>query len=243
MKKHFILSLVVLLAFGTANVSARVGLEAGYLNSTFHSDMSGHKATGDPFNGFRIGLSSDSKIVAGLSIRSGLGYSYMSHSDESKMNVLLTDLTLNNRQVEQYLDLPIHLSYGFSLFKIVKIFVYGGPRLVLGLSSKNMTDLSGTVFGIGNVSGNFEYNFYRNKISSDNLSDEIMTLVNNNLADTGKESRFDVEMGVGLGVELFNVLTVKGGYDWGLINRYTGTYAEDNALKRNQFHVSVGFLF
>ena len=52
--------------------------------------------------------------------------------------------------------------------------------------------------------------------------------------------RFDVQLGAGVGIELFKFLEVKVGYDWGLLDRFAGDFDE---LRRNQFYASVGLRF
>ena len=47
-------------------------------------------------------------------------------------------------------------------------------------------------------------------------------------------------MGVGGGVELFKHLTVKAGYEWGLMNL---SKADGMTINRNQFVVSAGLSF
>ena len=55
--------------------------------------------------------------------------------------------------------------------------------------------------------------------------------------------RYDVMMGAAIGVDLFDLLEVHMGYDWGLINRYRGNVADELKMTRNQFTLSVGIRF
>ena len=50
----------------------------------------------------------------------------------------------------------------------------------------------------------------------------------------------DGALGVGGGVELFKHLTVKAGYEWGLMNL---SKADGMTINRNQFVVSAGLSF
>ena len=56
-------------------------------------------------------------------------------------------------------------------------------------------------------------------------------------------SRFDVMIGGGVGIDLFKFLTVKAGYDYGLLNRLKGDAAQTSSLNRSQFYVALGINF
>ena len=56
-------------------------------------------------------------------------------------------------------------------------------------------------------------------------------------------SRFDVMIGGGVGIDLFKFLTVKAGYDYGLLNRLKGDIAQTSSMNRSQFYVAVGINF
>ena len=56
-------------------------------------------------------------------------------------------------------------------------------------------------------------------------------------------SRFDVMIGGGVGIDLFKFLTVKAGYDYGLLNRLKGDIAQTSSMNRSQFYVALGINF
>lgn len=243
MKKSILFVFISVLVFSGSVLQAQIGIGAGYLNSTFKTKSGGSIIKSDPFHGFYAGLDYNLDIAYGLSVTFGLDYSFLSSKDESSLRIPLVDLTLKNRQQEHYLNIPVNIAYTFTIVDNFKIFAYGGPRFVVGLASRNKSDATGDFLGI-RIDGDFVYDFYKDEIKSDNLSDQFLESINQNfLGNTGKHSRFDLQLGVGIGFELFNLLTIKGGYDWGLLNRYRGNYADNNSLKRNQFYVGLGIVF
>ena len=59
----------------------------------------------------------------------------------------------------------------------------------------------------------------------------------------GALRRFDVMLGASIGADFFEVLEVRLGYDWGLINRYKKEIAQDLKMRRGQFNLSVAIRF
>jgi hypothetical protein len=50
-------------------------------------------------------------------------------------------------------------------------------------------------------------------------------------------------LGASIGADFFEVLEVRFGYDWGLINRYKKEMAQDLRMRRGQFNLSVAIRF
>ena len=65
----------------------------------------------------------------------------------------------------------------------------------------------------------------------------------NGMLPEGKIRRFDVLLGASVGADFFDVLEVRLGYDWGLVNRYKGEVANDFNMKRGQFTLTAGVRF
>ena len=59
----------------------------------------------------------------------------------------------------------------------------------------------------------------------------------------GALRRFDVMLGASIGADFFEVLEVRLGYDWGLINRYKKEIAQDLKMRRGQFNLLVAIRF
>ena len=63
----------------------------------------------------------------------------------------------------------------------------------------------------------------------------------NNYDDEYKYGRFDVMLGGGVAVDFFDIVRFNIGYDYGLVNRYTGD--ADYTRHRSQLTVGVAYLF
>ena len=55
-------------------------------------------------------------------------------------------------------------------------------------------------------------------------------------------NRFDVLMGGGVGLDLLRFITVKGGFDYGLMNRLKDDDG-GSSLNRLQYYISIGVRF
>ena len=141
-------------------------------------------------------------------------------------------MSVSGRMKNHYLDIPVHLQIGVPILGVVRVFAYGGPKFIVGLSSKTTVDMD-----VAGTSTTVTYNHYSGKVTAPGLSDDEL---GNASDDTGTFKRFDIMMGVGGGVELFKHLTVKAGYEWGLMNL---SKADGMTINRNQFVVSAGLSF
>ena len=116
---------------------------------------------------------------------------------------------------EHYLDIPVQVKYGYEV-----------------ISSKlNINAFAGPVFSIGLAS--------IVKASTDD------SVVKANAYKDSDYGRFDLKIGVGVGVDLFENLNVKVGYNFGLLNRYTGEQIDEYKYKIHTgvFYVGVGYNF
>ena len=116
---------------------------------------------------------------------------------------------------EHYLDIPVQVKYGYEV-----------------ISSKlNINAFAGPIFSIGLAS--------IVKASSD---DSVVKDIAYKDSDYG---RFDLKLGIGVGVDLFEKLNVKVGYNFGLLNRYTGEQIDEYKYKIHTgvFYVGVGYNF
>ena len=116
---------------------------------------------------------------------------------------------------EHYLDIPVQVKYGYEV-----------------ISSKlNINAFAGPVFSIGLAS--------IVKASTDD------SVVKANAYKDSDYGRFDLKLGIGVGVDLFEKLNVKVGYNFGLLNRYTGEQIDEYKYKIHTgvFYVGVGYNF
>ena len=116
---------------------------------------------------------------------------------------------------EHYLDIPVQVKYGYEV-----------------ISSKlNINAFAGPIFSIGLAS-----------IVKGSMDDSV---VKANAYKDSDYGRFDLKIGVGVGVDLFEKLNVKVGYNFGLLNRYTGEQIDEYKYKIHTgvFYVGVGYIF
>lgn len=102
----------------------------------------------------------------------------------------------NSSLTAHRLDVPFRLNAGFPIGNAVKLYVFGGPNFNFGLVEAR----EGGFFGI---SGSID-NIYSIKDAS----------------GKGIYSRFDLQVGGGLGLE-FGAIGLRGSYDLGLLDRDT----------------------
>lgn len=241
MKKNAqsLLAIVILSVAAIGTMNAQIGIHAGYVNSKFSAKAGDSESVGDPFNGFEIGLDNQTKIIGNVfSVKYGLNYTFLT-AKETVNNTDALNFNISARTVNHYLDIPIHLQAGIPL-GFIKIFAYGGPKFVMGLSSKSTFKFDGNIPGIGNLSSDFTYNNYNGKISSSDLSENQAEALNKLIDKENSIKRFDIQMGVGVGVELFDMLNITAGYDWGLLNL---SKIDNTRINRNQFNITVGVSF
>lgn len=230
-----IMAAAVALGMTSAQLAARGGIEAGYVNSSYNFKKGISKDNNYLLNGFYVGLSKDVRLFAGLHIVPGIYYTYL--TDNSKDEVL--GLKLRGNASDHYLSVPIMFRYQFGL-PGVKLYVFAGPTLSAGLVAKQKYIVSGDILG-SNINGEVSYNLYTGKIKTDDI--DISQDGENPVEGITPDymyNRFDVQLGGGVGIEVLKFLEVKVGYDFGLMNRYKGDAAE---LYRNQFYAAVGFRF
>lgn len=222
----------------TLDLSAKNGVEVGYLNSTYRSKpASGEVTKSDPMSGFYVSLVKDMRLFAGLSIQPGLYYSYLNTSEKEEIPAF----NLSSSYTEHALNLPIHIKYTFDIVPAFGVYVFAGPTLSLGLAANTKISFTGEALN-STMTFDATYNSYTGKIKSENIPEETLGQINQYLPQS-QMNRFDVLMGGGVGINLVKFVTVKGGFDYGLLNRYKGDLADAGTLNRMQFYVSVGVMF
>ena len=158
-----IMAAAVALGMTSAQLAARGGIEAGYVNSSYNFKKGISKDNNYSLNGFYVGLSKDVRLFAGLHIVPGIYYTYL--TDNSKDEVL--GLKLRGNASDHYLSVPIMFRYQFGL-PGVKLYVFAGPTLSAGLVAKQKYIVSGDILG-SNINGEVSYNLYTGKIKTDDI--------------------------------------------------------------------------
>ena len=97
-------------------------------------------------------------------------------------------------------------------FTDLGFFAFAGPVFSYGLSSNSKTSVNDVSTKINVYEGDPEY------------------------------SRFDLKLGVGVGVTGLDNFNVKVGYNFGMINRYTGN-VRDLSYRTGVFYVGIGYFF
>jgi hypothetical protein len=116
---------------------------------------------------------------------------------------------------EHYLDIPVQVKYGYEV-----------------ISSKlNINAFAGPIFSIGLAS-----------IVKGSMDDSV---VKTNAYKDSDYGRFDLKIGLGAGVTIAERVNVKVGYNFGLLNRYTGEQVDGYKYKSHTgvFYVGAGFNF
>lgn len=194
--------LLAILAITSVNiVNAQLGVQIGYVNAKFYSDVPLFPAGLDNYNGLEVGPTYDQLIMGGLFMHYGLLYTYGTNSEKVGL--------VNVENTAHYLNIPVRLGYRHPISGKVSIFGYAGPNFTFGLAGKT--------------------------------SREIVGLTRNGkwYGEDSKLKRFDIKLGIGLGIQISNCI-LKGGYDWGLINAYD---SDDFYARRNQFNISAAYQF
>ncbi len=116
---------------------------------------------------------------------------------------------------EHYLDIPVHVKYGYEVLP----------------SKLSVHAFAGPVFSVG--------------LASTLKATAGDTTVKTNNYKESDYGRFDLKIGVGAGVTIAERVNVKVGYNFGMLNRYTGEQVKDFKYKTHTsiFYVGAGFNF
>jgi len=164
----------------------------------------------DPVSGFQVGPVAEYPLAGPVTLQYGVLYSYQSRSYDAVIGT--------NTYTGQFIDFPVKLKLNFPVDENLKIFALAGPDLNFGLSQKLKNET--TVLGQTIVTTS---DYYKSDESS----------------NTKGRSRFDLQLGIGGGIQ-YNNLQLKAVYDWGMLD----TNNTDNTeLKRNVLTVSAVFMF
>lgn len=167
-----------LMLLGTS-AFAQMSVNAGYINST----LTGENATANA-NGAYAGLSFNIPVAGGLAIAPGVYYSLITGKTLDLGSILSGNLT------EHAVNVPVYLNYGFDIARDSRFFLYGGPTVQYGLSSK-------VKYESGAVSATATADNYKN--------DDY--------------NRLNVYLGGGVGFQA-GAIQVAVGYDYGMMNQY-----------------------
>ena len=176
-------------------------IEAGYSQPRLYSNELSHRY----FHGVRLGGTVDFEVpqVKFLGIHTGLFYSYSFGNDAQKYyyTSILDSIRINTQG--HYIDIPLHVTASYNVFKSVKAFAFAGPNFNIGLyMPQNVETTITDGLGLQNI----EKLGY--KLGDSNLYD-------------GRLSRFNLQLEAGGGVQWWK-LQLKGGYSFGINNLNKG---------------------
>ena len=214
MKKIITLLAAAVMMLSASNAFAQIAVGAGYLNATdsFKNGSSTEKANS---NGFYAGISFNIPIAGGLAVAPGVYYSGLFSKDDVFSTSFL-NTKVDSKTQEHYINVPVNFNYGIEMAPDMTAFIYAGPTLQYGLASK--TKVEGTIAG------------YSGDKDVDNYADG---------SDYGK---MNVLLGGGVGMNLMNAFQITVGYDYGLMNLYTGD-ADDVKHNKSYIKLGVAYLF
>ena len=197
-----------MLLFGVA-AYAQVSVGAGYINSRstnaiVESDFINEVTSDMVYNGFYAGV----------------GYTLI-YFESITANYAsdLTAFTVSSSFSEQFIDIPLHISYGISLSPGVRILAFAGPAASFGIVAKSKTL---TEFRVGD-----------DHTPKESSSDSY---------EGGGLSRFDLFVGGGLGVELLNHFRITVGLNYSLLERHK-VKVVDRPQRRHQIVAGIAYVF
>lgn len=229
-KIYFIIAAAAM--FFTIDASAQLGVGAGYVHGTTTARFQDDTES-DGLDGFYIeaeyGLDIVERGWGSLALRPGLRFTYMGESDSDRE----MGITVREAKNETYLELPVNVRYSYD-FSTVSLYAFAGPVFSLGLTSVSKTSMKGE-----NIDYVVKYHNYTGKTITKG-DGSSSTTDPDSYTDYG---RFDVKLGLGVGVEFMESFNVKLGYNIGLLNRYTGDQLDEYKLHTGVFYVGLGFSF
>ncbi len=213
MKKMIALFSAALLLGSVSAFAQKVGVEAGFGFSSTNFDYSIGKKNID-MSGLSVGLTYELPIAqTGLGFMPGIFFSYYSKND---VDLNLWDKwQLDGKLSESYVSVPLDLTLRLNMADGVNLVVFAGPTLAMGVTAK-----------LEEAGSGMDYDIYDGALSS-----------------FTRYGRFDVLVGGGLALELSDMVRFSAGYDYGLINRNSGSTSGLLRIHRSQFKVGVAYMF
>lgn len=224
---YFIVAAAVAMLF-SSNAQAQISVGAGYTLGTKTVRMDDNKDSGN-YHGIYAEVLYDWTFIrdgwGNLGFEPGVRLSYLSDSETEEV----LGQKVKGSDAETYLDIPVSVKYSYDLGS-VRLAAYAGPVLSLGLTSIQKTSIKGD-----NVDYVAKYYNYTGKTV-------VKGQGGNEPYGISGYGRFDVKLGLGASAIISDALTLKVGYNIGLLNRYT---PDDNTLtiKNNVLYVGVGLSF
>lgn len=151
-----------------------------------------------------------------LGIQTGILYNYNA-TNNILINLKKTEGNWNqNRAETQSIDIPLRLKYSVPLTDEIFVHLLAGPNLNYGLT----------------------YKVYEEKYADNKMLTGYPKLIKDYYSTTSNFSRFDLQFGIGAGIQ-YSHYSLTGGYDWGLLDRDKST----KKLKINNIKIGIAYTF
>ncbi len=195
-----------------ADAFAQISAGAGYIGATDVIKAGGKVQDPAKSNGFYAGAAYDIEVISNVFMTPGVEFRMLSAVESYPY-------LGEGRMSQMGVAVPVDFKYVFPITSSIKVYPVLNVTFNVGISN---------TFTLGDA----KYDYYAGKLTAGNIS----------VTDLGQLNRFDIAAGVGAGVDLFEKLRIKGGYNWGAINLNKDGDA-DNSRFRNYFYVGAAFLF
>lgn len=230
MCKRFLL-LVLVGLLGVASMQGQIGLQFGF-DQSIERTKSGSETVfqrDSALNGFKVGVFYEHTFKYGLGLYYGVNYNFL--RQQSKWKGIGNGWFSRTATMEHYLDVPLHFQYKLTIANDTYLMAYVGPTFVMGLageecvSKKNGLPENNPLYQMNTTS----IDIYKRDENKDGFADL---------------QRFDVMVSVGLGLQ-YKHIQLKGGYDFGMLNRYGNTYMNGGRWfdRRNEWSIRLSYLF
>lgn len=230
MKKLIVIAAALLVGL---QANAQLIFNGGYLHATEKTSFTGKNAKGEnaTFNGtdaldgfyagakYRFGLDG---ITEGLSVAPGANVSFLfgRHGSIDNLDPVGDRAILN----EVAVNVPLHVQYLYEITPDFKIEAWAGPTFQLALYDRAVDS---------DDNPTFIYNHLK-------TIPEISLLGVTYTREVPARSPFNLYLGLGVGVEVSELVHVNIGYDFGLLNLSTNSSWN---VRRGLLRVGVGYNF
>lgn len=229
MKRFFTTALAASIILSCTSAYAQISVGAGYLGTFQKLSASNIDISKSIYmNGLYAGLENTIQFDSNMGISVGAYYVYSAASASSMFESLeLIKGFAKGRLDEHFINIPVNIVFGTDVQEGLRAFIYAGPTVSCGISSKVKANILDVVKF--DASDNYKRNYFE---------------------------RFDMLFGLGLGFDINGKIRVKAGYDYGLFNRIgeglnikgkDGSISvatnEKASLNRSQITFGVSYLF